>query len=130
MNKLEAIKARAQAATPAPWEMEGSPCYGEAKVVAPCPCCGLIGDNMFHWDADFIAHARADIPALLAVVEAAMALESARRESADALSRLLDDIQNHEDTDVSFGARVDGIDRFRAAREQYLAELSALEGEE
>ena len=62
MLNLEEIKAREQAATKGPWNHNGKldirQDFGEWL-------CGAVKES----DADFIAHARTDIPALIAEVE-------------------------------------------------------------
>ncbi len=71
---LEAIEARANAATPGPWISK----YG-LNVVSPDKrgiCCNSHSSNIDgethqlenHANIEFIAHARADIPALLAEI--------------------------------------------------------------
>jgi hypothetical protein len=94
---FDEIKAREQAATPGPWEMDASEgdC-GAPQNVCPrglmycddkCPKCEYWEITQGAWvngpdfiecgdfsffndsDADFIAHARTDIPALIAEVE-------------------------------------------------------------
>ena len=68
---LDAIKARAEAATAGPWEADDSDADGvnvgwyvwsdfDETTVAP---------HLDHDDAEFIAHAREDVPALIAEVE-------------------------------------------------------------
>ena len=67
-QQLEAIRKRVVAATAGPW----IPFYGydgEAVVVAPTNEHGEIATDMYDNDAEFIAHASEDIPALLAEVE-------------------------------------------------------------
>lgn len=83
MNTNE-IKARAEAATPAPWEWNKSRFYGgysgitgkdNMEVLFPNHCND--GDDGAAWfedfpndaDRDFIAHAREDIPDLLAEID-------------------------------------------------------------
>lgn len=89
MNRLDAIKARAEAATPGPW-VQGYPddLPGESRDVFFQPefrdtgegygatYTGRIYDEGGHTAADaaFIAYARTDVPLLLAVAEAAAAL--------------------------------------------------------
>lgn len=71
---LEAIKARAEAATPGPWE----------RRITTFTSCGVQGPEMAIYDegghgeedAEFIAHARTDIPALVAEVERLRQLKS------------------------------------------------------
>ncbi len=65
---LAAIRARCEAATPGPWWTEDrderldvhAP-YGDAPT--------LLIERTLPWDGPFIAHARADVPWLLALVE-------------------------------------------------------------
>lgn len=76
MLNLEDIKKREQAATKAPWSAEP-----EFKIADDCRCLACwdrkMGvwlvehdeDEIAHADALFIAHAREDIPALIAEVE-------------------------------------------------------------
>ena len=75
-TELSAIRARADAATPGPWEWEDV----DLDRVWPTPSRILAGqhgevcsfdadDDPLAADAQFIAHARADIPALLAEID-------------------------------------------------------------
>lgn len=77
MSDLEAIKARAEAATEGPWHID----HDERTVRAIDPANGKImfnraGTPHRHWqqqgqaDAEFIAHARDDVPRLVAALEA------------------------------------------------------------
>jgi hypothetical protein len=68
---IKEIKAREQDATPGPWKHVETDDYSEiydskswGKSLRPL---ALVGSNIA--DADFIAHAREDIPVLLAEVE-------------------------------------------------------------
>ena len=65
---LDAIRARCDAATPGPWRLKGLEIHGDSK---PGRCGLLIYDEGGHdkKDARFIAHARTDIPALLAYID-------------------------------------------------------------
>jgi hypothetical protein len=85
-ERMAEIRAREQHATPAPWETRHHPNVAlmDHSVVAPCPCCGLIGDNMYLWDATFIAHARDDVPWLLGRVAALEAELAEARKGGDA----------------------------------------------
>jgi hypothetical protein len=88
---LEAIKARADAATPGPWFTEYG--YKLAKVMTKTakghgrvmlaqdwiPRQGV--DGPLQDDAEFIAHARTDIPLLLAEVERLTALIQKQEEA-------------------------------------------------
>lgn len=69
---LDAIRQRVEAATEGPWRREGDSFVSTAtidqwghEVSYLVEVCGGFGPA----DADFIAHARADVPALLAEVE-------------------------------------------------------------
>ena len=76
VNRLDDIKARVVAATEGPWrvQLDGFD-YGpwdevyvaNARGQYPCTPCGVP-------NAEFIAHARTDVPALVAAVEAVLAL--------------------------------------------------------
>jgi hypothetical protein len=77
---LEAIRARCEAATPGPWTPESEQGHGRGvraiASVAWCPVSCVVGgksQSIVARDASrnarFIAHARADIPALLAYIE-------------------------------------------------------------
>lgn len=87
-EELDAMEARASAATPAPWvtnfgvhgdpiiHEEGAPRTGEVARISPAP--GDYGKN----NAVFIAHARADVPKLVARVRF---LEAVVQRALDAL---------------------------------------------
>ena len=82
---LEAIEARANAATPGPWGEGGATVYDEQLI----PICHCMATRDRYKDerqnADFIAHAREDIPALLAEVKrqaAEIAVVTAERDAA------------------------------------------------
>jgi hypothetical protein len=62
-EELAAIRERAEKATPGPWIDNGN------EIVAECkPNLGIAG-AISDEDAEFIAHARTDIPKLIAEVE-------------------------------------------------------------
>ena len=63
---LDPIKARATAATGGPWGVEDARVFGDDGRTQVCT---LSGTRAWLPDAEFIAHARQDIPALLAEVE-------------------------------------------------------------
>jgi hypothetical protein len=101
-NELAAIKARVEAATPGPWEAswstdfpEGHTEGGSKYVYAPTVSSVLAGDIEWGWvhpvDADFIASARADVPALLAEIDRLKAERQPKPETgpviADRLTR-------------------------------------------
>ena len=91
MNRLNEIEARANAATEGPWEWEG-----EAKAEWEIGANSLVpsrrpDDPVLYGygydasgievktpaDAEFIAHARTDVPALVAALRAVLALHTA-----------------------------------------------------
>lgn len=99
---LAAIEARAAAATPEPWE------WGLDPVIEPgyhTQACVYIGTHPRHRDAtiiaevdydrqvdaDFIANARTDVPALVAYARALEAANARLAQEADALLRALRD---------------------------------------
>ena len=63
---LDPIKARADAATEGPWGVEDARVFGDDGRTQVCT---LSGTRAWLPDAEFIAHARTDIPALIAEVE-------------------------------------------------------------
>lgn len=74
-DELKAIEARAEAATPGPWETGEEVSYpGRCAGIWPqgdtwnivTTDCGVYGPELV--DAVFIAHARTDVPALIAEV--------------------------------------------------------------
>lgn len=88
---IDAIRARMEAATEGPWEALGSDPYdtvidtGGASLGC-CPDCGVRA-GFERADAEFIAHARTDLPAALdEVTRLRAALDEARRERDEALS--------------------------------------------
>ena len=89
---LEAIRRRADAATPWPWGEGGATVYDEQLI----PICRCMATRDRYKDerqnADFIAHAREDIPALLAEVKrqaAEIAAVTAERDAAaNAVARM------------------------------------------
>ncbi len=64
---IEAIKARTDAATPGPWVPSYDECGDSWEVLVGNKALARV--IRFSTDAEFIAHARKDIPALLAEVE-------------------------------------------------------------
>jgi hypothetical protein len=85
---LDAIEARAAAATPGPWTVEGEgdlPGINDLMVVDPVEqwICNVDDGNAKRnlADAAFIAAARTDVPALVAALRASLAREAALREA-------------------------------------------------
>ena len=72
-ERLGAIKKRCNESTPGPWIVGKHP----KVVTAPCPCCGDIcectqygpGEGPRNYNSEFIAHAREDVPWLMAEIE-------------------------------------------------------------
>jgi hypothetical protein len=93
---LDAIEARAEAATEGPWQYDGMPLREDAEyghIVTGGGTPGSMREHQICWvgetlnlrapeDAEFIAHARVDVPALLAEVER---LRAAVRQAFDAV---------------------------------------------
>lgn len=150
-EELTAIRERAQRATPGPWESQGFDSYpgdeGSAVVGTPgTKGSGLVayalrpkdrhedGESGADWydadqcddDANFIAHARTDVPALVAEVER--------------LQGIIDRVQKRArlesercDSDLSYLAEInDGSSMRRVSAEQYAwrTVLDILDGEE
>jgi hypothetical protein len=99
---LEAIKARAEAAGPGPW-YSAPDLPPRSHLHAVCRGAGastdglIVGTTMSAAEADFIAHAREDVPALAA--------EVAR------LREALERIASHGPGDVLFGTPPGAIAR-------------------
>jgi len=81
-GKLNEIRARCEAATPGPWRNIGEPLSGYPRIFSDAEhggfrqpfICGIrAADEQANNDAEFMAHAREDIPALLDALEAAEA---------------------------------------------------------
>jgi len=91
-EELAAIHARAEAATPGPWRIEdGIGLYGVMATRRDAPHDDIALAGLFYSpnggaDAAFMAHARADVPRLLAMVAGLTAREMAL---SDALRSLL-----------------------------------------
>lgn len=67
-ERLKGIRERAEAATAGPWELIGGGEYVTGVSILVAPDDGGVTGN----DAEFIAHARTDLPRLLDAVEAVM----------------------------------------------------------
>lgn len=86
-EKLQAIRERANNATPGPWEptQESLTHPSGYEIESPdtyiaAECCGYTGSISSEADAVFISHARTDIPALLDHVDELTARLAAVRE--------------------------------------------------
>ena len=92
-DRLNEIEARANAATEGPWtpdeytEVDPDGFYELSRVIAPDPdgddwcAIGVVHTGILRPDADFIAHARADVPALVAALRTV--LEHVKEMEAD-----------------------------------------------
>jgi hypothetical protein len=65
-ERLAEIEARAKDATPGPWEPEHRSVIGNDVVIVDD--CATAGWDVYPANQDFIAHARADVPALVTEV--------------------------------------------------------------
>lgn len=94
-KQLQGIKARADAATPGPWEEKTNrhpQCNGEpwgwiSGASGNITWSGYVGKT----NADFIAHARTDIPALVAEVERLAAENSTLKKALEKLADIVQD---------------------------------------
>ncbi|MCW6003935.1 hypothetical protein K1W54_04965 [Micromonospora sp. CPCC 205371] len=79
---LDAIRARADAATEGPWvsgaDYQPSWLPHELITAPENPIVEFTADEQGAADADFAAHAREDVPALLAAIDRVMAVEASR----------------------------------------------------
>ena len=94
-DRLNEIEARANAATEGPWtpdeytEVDPDGFYELARVIAPDPdgddwcAIGVVHTGILRPDAEFIAHARTDVPALVAALRAVLDLHRESRNDAD-----------------------------------------------
>ena len=83
-DRLNEIEARANAATEGPWtpdeytEVDPDGFYELARVIAPDPdgddwcAIGVVHTGILRPDAEFIAHARTDVPTLVAALRAVL----------------------------------------------------------
>ena len=84
IDRLNEIEARANAATEGPWEsdeyteIDPDGFYELSRVIAPDPddgedyAIGVVHVGILRPDATFIAHARTDVPALVAALREAL----------------------------------------------------------
>lgn len=89
---LDAIAQRAATATPAPWETEGLSNAIVAPALGLCADgirpCAVAEDVYMAADRNFIAHARTDVPMLLATIERVRAVcDQVETDDADHLAR-------------------------------------------
>lgn len=70
-TRLDEIKARLAAATAGPWTIFGSELYEDEFAVMHSEGRNCVADGVLRRDAEFIAHARADIEWLIGELEQA-----------------------------------------------------------
>lgn len=98
---LAAIEARAKAATPGPWqEFYGSRFDGKQRFyvgqVGPTVSVNdITGDGLPRADAEFIAHAREDVPALVAEVKRHVEYDD-ERDTVAGVSELVEQCRAHQ----------------------------------
>ena len=94
-DRLDQIEARANAATKGPWEsdeyteIDPDGFYELSRVIAPDPddgedyAIGVVHVGILRPDATFIAHARTDVPDLVAALRAVLDLHREARNDVD-----------------------------------------------
>ena len=84
---LDAIEQRANAATKGPWEMyRPHHASGFHSVIGGAGGTDNLADDVLEADAEFVAHARSDVPALVAEVRRLRAMEQRVRRARSATS--------------------------------------------
>ena len=74
-SRLDAIKARAEAATEGPWRVRTDYIPGVIEVEGPTASNDYVAElSADKADLEFIAHSRADIPALVAAIESVLVM--------------------------------------------------------
>ena len=99
-DRLNEIEARANAATEGPWapdeytEVDPDGFYELSRVIAPDPdgdgwcAIGVVHTGILRPDAEFIARARADVPALVAALRAVLSLADEWQAHAEKVSNV------------------------------------------
>ena len=89
-SQLDAIKARAEAATEGPWRVRTDYIPGVIEVEGPTASNDYVAElSADKADLEFIAHSRADIPALVAAVEAVLELHKPITDDGNSLRNWL-----------------------------------------
>jgi hypothetical protein len=130
VSSLEEIRERAEKATPGPWDIDGSDNqnWGIRSVAGDQPSIAPMAgyrSKDTEADAEFIAHAREDVPALLARIEKLEAIAEAAEDAADALEKYLPLIEGHVAAPHGLSSR-----DARAAINHVRAALAGLGGED
>ena len=122
-EQLDEIKTRASKATAGPWDKvtpDDTRINSQSAEIAITLGNYETDWEKMEWDASFIAHARTDIPALIAALEASEAArvkaEQERNALKDALTNSCNLLENYIDTfgDMSGANRADLNDYRRA----------------
>jgi len=115
-DEIETMLARANAATPGPWEAKRGPLIvvcppserenaESLSVAAPGIKYGVVPQGIVHKsDAEFIAHARDDVPKLVAEVRRLQAELAKLREHNDHIKRVLEMIPKEVVTESIYQA--------------------------
>jgi hypothetical protein len=150
--ELDAIDARAKAATPGPWTREHPRRFAPSDVVyevlanreahGPFAVSGTTLASIHDTasaaaDAAFIAAAREDVPRLVAEARDARACERAAMDARaiiaadrDRLARENEALRKRVDDLAEYAGRIDAeLDTLRTARDQIAAELARLKGQ-
>jgi len=115
---LEAIKARAEAATPGPWSC-GSEQLDDTRIQSADGEMTIYDEGGHTWkDADFIAHAITDVPALVAEVERLRWMETELTQAVRLADQEADGIQ------AELQAEVERLRAENATARQMVKDLS------
>ena len=107
-SQLDAIKERAEAATDGPWRVISDYIPGVIEVEGPTASNDYVAElSADKADLEFIAHARQDIPALLAAVEAVLELHKPITDDGNSLRNWLG-MGNGKPRDYCNECEVDG----------------------
>ena len=107
-EQLDAIKARAEAATDGPWRVISDYIPGVIEVEGPTASNDYVAElSADKADLEFIAHARQDIPALAAAVEAVLELHKPITDDGNSLRNWLG-MGNGKPRDYCNECEVDG----------------------
>ena len=107
-SQLDAIKERAEAATDGPWRVISDYIPGVIEVEGPTASNDYVAElSADKADLEFIAHARQDIPALAAAVEAVLELHKPITDDGNSLRNWLG-MGNGKPRDYCNECEVDG----------------------
>jgi hypothetical protein len=109
VSRLDEIKAREQAAFGGPWEALDADENGMHAVAVDGTVLVEVGDFC---DAEFIAHARDDIPHLLALVESLTADRDALAAQVARVEEVLDHWRTVDEGNAAYAERIGERSRF------------------